>query len=332
MKRKINIKDVAKYAGVSPATVSRVLNNYPHIRPEKRKLVENAIQFLEFKPDEIARSLITKKTNTIGLIVDDISNPFFSEASKIVINQARKLGYEILIYDLSGDIDVEQSLIFLKNRNISGLLVGSASMEEEKFNHLKDSGIPVVYFNRRPLITEFDTVTMDNELASDLAVNHLVSKGHSNIVFISGPIQFSTYFDRLKGFKSAYTKSGASDFEKNILTGAFNEEDIFLFINELFSTDNTPTAVIGASDQIAITILSAISSLKLEVPKDVAVVGFDNISISKNPYIGLTTISQQKIKMLSKALSMLIERIEGNDSENPKHLLISPILIERRTT
>ncbi|WP_196796798.1 LacI family DNA-binding transcriptional regulator [Sporosarcina sp. P33] len=330
--KRVTIKDVAKHANVSPSTVSRVLNNYLHVKPEKRKKVEESIRILNFEPNEIARSLITKKTKTIGLIVDDITNPFFSESAKIVINLARSNGYEILIYDTSGESDIEQSLNFLINRNISGLLVGSASNEESNYNKLKSFDIPLVYFNREPKDNIFDSVTMDNKKASQIAVNYLVAQGHENIAFLSGPLKYSTYIDRLEGYKNALQQNNIPIKNENILLETFSIQKLENCLGTLLTAKDRPTAILASSDNIAITALSIISKLGLTVPDDVAVIGFDNISISSNPYINLSTISQQKSKMLSTALEILINKIESSEVVNTKNIKIEPILIKRKTT
>lgn len=329
MKKRVTIKDVAKHAGVSPSTVSRVLNNYQFISQAKKKKVEEAIKELNFEPNEIARSLITKRAKTIGLVVDDISNPFFSEASKLVISKARQFGYEVLIYDTSGEENLRHISTFLMNRNVSGVLIGSVSRFDDSFT---DVDVPVVYFNRKPEKSSSFSVTMDNKLASKMAIGYLVQKGHSRIAFIGGPFEFSTYHDRYLGYLEA-TKEFRLKFEKEIvLKGKSTGEDIQEFVTKILNTKDRPTAIIASSDQIAITVLSAVAANNYSVPDDVAVIGFDNIAISSNPYIGLTTISQQKTKMLEKALSTLIHLIEKNINEVPQDVIIQPKLITRKTT
>jgi LacI family transcriptional regulator len=332
MKKRVTIKDVAKYAGVSPATVSRVLNNYLFIKPEKRLKVEEAIKELHFEPNEIARSLITKKTKTIGLIVDDISNPFFSETSKLIINKARQKGYEVLIYDTNGEEELEYTLKFLSNKNVSGIMVGSVNRFEQKHEDIVDESIPIVYFNRKPEQTNLFSVTMDNKKASKMAIAHLIQKGHSNIAFIGGPFEYSTYYNRYVGYREAISEFGLEMNEDIILKEKPTSENIQKFVSKVLSEKDRPTAIIATTDQIAITVLDAIAQNNYQVPADVAVVGFDNIRISSNPYIGLTTISQQKDRMVETGLDTLLHLIENEVSEIPKEVLIPPKLIVRKTT
>ncbi|MDW0116215.1 LacI family DNA-binding transcriptional regulator [Sporosarcina thermotolerans] len=332
MKNKVTIKDVAKYAGVSPSTVSRVLNNYLHIKPDKRQKVEEAIKELNFEPNEIARSLITNKSKTIGLVVDDISNPFFSETSKVIILKARQLGYEILIYDTSGEEDLKKTLKFLLSRNLSGIIVGSVSRYDQNFEELVGESIPVVYFNRKPEKSNFFSVTMDNKKGSKMTISHLIQKGHSRIAFIGGPFEYSTYYDRYLGYYESINEFGLTIDEELILKGKPTNDYIQNFVTRILSKPDRPTAIVASTDQIAITVLDAIEKNNFRVPNDVAVIGFDNIQVSSNPYIGLTTISQQKSKMAELALNTLILLIEKNLKETPEDVVISPKLITRKTT
>jgi LacI family transcriptional regulator len=332
MKKRLTIKDVAKYAEVSPSTVSRVLNNYPFIKPEKRVKVEEAIRELNFEPNEIARSLITKKTKTIGLVVDDISNPFFSETAKLIINNGRQRGYEVLIYDTSGEEDLKHTLHFLINKNVSGIIVGSVNRFDQNYEGIIGNDIPVVYFNRKPEKSLQFSVTMDNKKASKMAIGHLVKKGHSKIAFIAGPFEYSTHYDRYLGYYESIIEFGLDLDENIILKGKPTSEDIQQFVSKVLNYKERPTAIIASTDQTAITVLDAISRNNFKVPTDVAVVGFDNIAISSNPYIGLTTISQQKKVMVETALNTLIQLIENDSGEIPNAVLIPPKLVTRKTT
>ena len=333
MKKRVTVKDVARYANVSPSTVSRVLNGYPFIKESTRQKVERAIRELNFEPDELARSLITRKTKTFGLVVD-ISNPFFSETAKVIINRARERNYDILIYDTSDDEDMEQIARFLINKNISGMIVGTVERADRSCEKMADEGFHVVFFNRKPDNSKLFSVTIDNRKASRLAVEHLVQKGHRRIAFVGGLFKYSTFFDRYLGFLDAVQEFGLHFDEELLFSGKLTSENILRFVSDILKKENRPTAIIAASDLLAITVLSAVSSNGLKVPGDVAVVGFDNIDISSNPYIGLTTVSQQKTKMAEIALDQLMYIFEngiGKD-ELPEPVVLEPKLIVRNTT
>jgi LacI family transcriptional regulator len=333
MKKRVTVKDVAKYANVSPSTVSRVLNGYPFIKEDTRQKVEQAIRELKFEPNELARSLITRKTKTFGLVVD-ISNPFFSETAKVIINRARELNYDILIYDTNGDEDMEQIANFLINKNVSGMIVGSVERSDRSCEKLAEEGFHVVFFNRKPDNSGLFTVTMNNKKASRMAVEHLVQKGHRRIAFVGGLFKYSTFFDRYLGFLDAVQEFGLHFDEELLFSGKLTSENILRFVTAVLSKKDRPTAIIAASDQLAITVLSAVSSTGLKVPEDVAVIGFDNIDISSNPYIGLTTIAQQKTKMAEIALDQLIYIVENDfeKDELPEPVVLEPKLIVRSTT
>lgn len=333
MKKRVTVKDVAKHAKVSPTTVSRVLNDYPFIKEDTKLKVEKAIRELNFEPNELARSLITKKSKTFGLVVD-ISNPFFSETAKVIINKARELNYDILIYDTSGDEEMGQICSFLMNKNISGIMVGSVGRSDQSCEKFIGEGLHIVFFNRKPDNSKLFSVTMDNKMASKLAVEHLVEKGHRRIAFIGGYFKYSTFFDRYLGFLDAVQEFNLDFDEEYLFNGKLTGENIQKFITEVLQKENRPTAFIAASDQLAITALDAVAVNNFRVPEDVAVIGYDNINISSNPYIGLTTISQQKTKMAEITLDHLIRFVENDFEEDQlSHpVVLTPKLIVRKTT
>lgn len=335
MKKKVTIKDIANYAGVSPSTVSRVLNGYPFIKSETKDKVSKVIDEFNFKPDEIARSLIKKKTKTLGLIIDDITNPFFAETSKIIINNARKRGYEVLLYDTDGqNNNLEDIIDLLRSKQVSGIIAGSISRHEVACEKLHESGFPIVLFNRRTENSEIFSVTMNNEKGGRMAVEHLIDKGHKNIAYLSGSLKLSTFHDRYLGYKNALKNNDIEYDEELVYFEGSSNSDIHKFVTKVLDKNDRPTAFIGSSDNMSITALDAITSKGFEIPKDVGVIGFDNIDISANPYIGLTTISQQKSKIADLALQRLIDLIEKDTQDiiNLAPIIVEPKLITRKTT
>jgi len=330
---RVTVNDIARAANVSQTTVSRVLNNYPQVKEATRKKVLDAIEELNFSPNIVARSMITNKTYTLGLIVGDISNPFFAESSKIIIEKAQKLGYDVIISNTNhNDGNLESAIQTLLNKRVDGILISSAYSTNKKVQELHDSGFPIVLFvNKTDADANF--VVLDNEKGARLAIDHLVQLGHEKIAFVCGPLKYSAIHDRYIGYKNALKNYGLELRDEFIYKQEISYEDTYSFVDNLLSMKHTPTAFFAASDQIALTIMDAAVNNHYNIPEDLSIIGFDNISISSNQYIGLTTISQQKEKMSLAALEKLILLIEKGDTvSTPIQMTLEPELIIRKTS
>jgi LacI family transcriptional regulator len=335
MKQKLTIYDVAVHAGVSQPTVSKVLNNYPHIKPSTKQKVETAIKELGFEPDFLARSLVTNKTRTIGLIVGDIANPFYAETAKVIIQEAQEYGYEIILLDTDyrGDY-FEQCIKTLISKRVDGVMIGSITRKNEQINKLHDMGIPIMLYNRNLDCKSVHFVELDNEKASLLAIGHLYGLGHRRIAFISGPTQYSSFDSRLKGYYSGLREFSLEQDPQMVYKGRFEYKHILQFTSQLLILDpcERPTAFLVANDQMAIAVMEAVKRFGLRIPEDISVVGFDNIDISSNPFIGLTTVSQQKKQMALLAIRNLISIIDDKSDRNHLvNIILEPELIIRKT-
>lgn len=327
--------DVAKLANVSQSTVSRVLNNYPHVRKETRKRVHDAINTLGFSPDEIARSLASKKTNTIGLIVEDISNSFYAETAHIILREAQKYDYEVIIIDAETDEkSFERAISTLNGKRVDGIIVASIRMDNQKIKEFYEKGFPIISYNRR--IYGFEKshyVEVDNRLGAKMAVNHLVEQKHRRIAYISGPTIYSTFYQRYEGYKEAIKENNLEYDESLIYKGEINYEKIFQFALNLMRKEDMPTAFFASTDQMALAIMDAVARSGRHIPFDVSVIGFDDIEIASNPYISLSTISQKKRDMAILTLQKLLTLINNGHSNNePNKITLEPELIIRKTT
>lgn len=327
--------DVAKLAKVSQSTVSRVLNNYPHVRKETRQRVLDAINDLGFSPDEIARSLASKKTNTIGLIVEDISNSFYAETAHIILREAQKYDYEVIIVDAETDENsFERAISTLNGKRVDGIIVASIRKDNQKVKEFYDKGFPIIFYNRRTYdVEESHYVEVDNKLGAKIAVNHLVENRHKKIAFIAGPTIYSTFYQRLEGYKEAVKENNLKYDESLIYTGGVDYDQVFQFALQLMRVDDMPTAFFASTDQMALAIMDAAARCGRHIPFDVSVIGFDDIDIASNPYISLSTISQRKREMAVLTLQKLLSLINNDDSNNqPNKITLEPELIIRKTT
>lgn len=333
--KRVTTEDVAKIAGVSQSTVSRVLNDYPYIKKNTRDKVLAVINELGFTRDEIARSLVEKRTKSIGLILGSISNPFFAETAEVIIERAQELKYDVIVYNTGHkDENLEQAINLLIGKRVEGIILTSVSKNyTDKIKKLHDNGFPVLLYNSFLDIKDVNFIVMDNNKGARLAVQHLIKLGHKKIAKISGPSKYLATYERTVGYKEELMENGYEIDEGLIFNSEFSYDKIYSFTKKLLKKKDRPTAIIAASDQMALAVLDAASSLKLKIPDDLSVVGFDNIRLSANEFIGLTTISQQMDQMSLTALEKLIYLIENKETSSSSiQIFLKPELMVRKTT
>ncbi|PFI59206.1 LacI family transcriptional regulator [Priestia megaterium] len=330
---KVSAYDVARKAGVSQSTVSRVLNNYPFIKEEKRKKVLEAIEELGFTRDEIARGLAQKRTNTIGLIVGDIVNPFFAESVGVMMKKASELGYDVVICNTNHkDNLLEKSIRTLVGKRVDGMVVASTNKHNPALTKLYESGYPVVLYNTCLEDKHINYVIPNNEHGAYQATEHLIKLGHEKIAFIAGPSIFYSMGERLKGYKRALQEFNISYNEEFVYKEQYSYEKVFEYTINILQSNNRPTSFFAISDQMALAVLDAVRTLNFEVPKDISIIGFDDIHIASNSHIGLTTVAQRKEEMAEIALEKLFSLIEKPEQPKPIEVVLEPQLIVRKTT
>ncbi|MET3504566.1 LacI family DNA-binding transcriptional regulator [Halalkalibacter oceani] len=333
---KITVNEIAKRAGVSQSTVSKVMNNYPQIKASTRQKVMAAIEELNFTPDLIARSLVTNKTKTIGLIVGDIANPFYSETAKVIISQARERGYDVSLSDT--DFNTDNLKVSVKNllaRRVDGILIATIDRDDSVATDLYKTGFPIVLYNQRPKSKEINYVNLDDVMGAKMAVDHLITLGHRRISFITGPSErYSTFYYRHQGFKAALNSHHIAYDESIVYDGELFNGEHLQFVQRLLTKEDRPTGFFAASDAIAIELMKVVARSGLSVPGDVSIIGFGNFDISSNPFVNLTTIAQRKKEMASVALEKLLLLVENDEEEKkqPYHIVLEPGLIVRKTT
>lgn len=334
MKGRISAYDVAEKAGVSQSTVSRVLNNYPHIKESTKQKVLVAIEELGFTRDEIARSLASSKTRTIGLIVGDITNPFFAESAKVIIGKAQEMNYDVILCNTNhSEENLEKYIQTLKGKRVDGIIIASANKDNKRIKELYDQGFPIVLYNSILEHQKANYIAVNNYKGAKLAVEHLYRLNHRQIGYIAGPSKYVTTHLRNEGYKAALQEFGIDWNDRFIYEKEFSYHEVYQFTKKLLDEPNRPTCFFAASDQMALAVLDAAASKNIKVPEELSVVGFDDIDLAQNCYIGLTTITQPKEKMAKLALETLISLIEKkDDAESPIQIVLEPRLIERNTT
>ncbi|NGP46792.1 LacI family transcriptional regulator, partial [Bacillaceae bacterium SIJ1] len=334
MKGKISSYDVAKKAGVSQSTVSRSLNNYPHVKAATREKVLKAIEELSFTRDEVARSLASKKTRTIGLIVGDITNPFFAESAKVVVGKAQEMEYDVILCNTNhNEANLEKYIQTLIGKRVDGIIIASADKDNEKIKDLYDQGFPVVLYNSFIEHEKANYIAVNNYKGARLAVEHLYQLDHRRIGYIAGPSKYVTTHLRNLGYQDALKDFGIEWNEKYVYHQEFSYDEVYQFTKQLLKEQKRPTSFFAASDQMALAVIDAVASENLNIPADVSVIGFDDIDLAKNQFIGLTTITQPKDKMATLALEKLVSLIEQHeDTDTSIQIILEPDLIQRKTT
>ncbi|MCW3489413.1 LacI family DNA-binding transcriptional regulator [Dethiobacter alkaliphilus] len=328
----ITTKDVAKKAGVSQATVSRVLNNYHYVGEKTRRKVTEAIAELGYQPNEIARSMALQKTSTLGLIVPDLTNPFYSEISKSIISRAKEFKYNVIVCNSDNSKALQDFYIdFLQQKRVDGIIMASVALEDENVEKMVRSGFPCIFCNRRLAMKTANFVSSDNKKGAKLAINHLLEKGHRKIAFISGPQTFSTAVERFAGYKEALKEQGVPIVAQFVRQGNYDKESGYHVTKELLALPERPTAIFASNDVMALSSMEAILDAGLQIPEDIALVGYDDIDMSGHRRIELTTVAQQKDEVGRLAVDKLIETIKGG-TDKPYHVFLEPKLIIRNTT
>lgn len=336
MRNKITIKDIAKIAHVSNTTVSRALNNQSRIRNETKERILSIAKGLNYRPDFIARSLVMKRTKTLGLVITTIANPFYTELAQGIEATARKLGYNIILCSTQSDLGTERlDIEMLRSKGVDGIILTSAHMGDPNIVELAEEGFPIVLVNRRtydPMVRGLvDYVGIDNIQGGFWAVEHLIKLGHRRIGIIGGSSESSVGFERLEGGKRALTAYGLKQIDDYFLEGDFLKESGYRGGMKFIKMAEPPTAVFAANDYMALGTYQAVMEEGLKVPEEIAIVGFNDIEFTSMKGIELTTIGQKKYEMGALSVENLVERIEGRKVHPPQEIILKPELIIRRT-
>lgn len=328
------IHDVAKKAGVAPITVSRVINNSGYASDKVREKVNAAIEELGYVPNVLARSLKSKRTNTIALIFTDITNPFFNFLARGVEDTAHAAGFNVFFCNTDENQEKESTYIQLVlQKQVDGILLVPTSITSTSIKLIQDQNKPIVVLDRRVPSGNVDIVRGDSEGGAYQVTKLLIDLGHERISIISGPMEVSTAEDRMVGYRKAMKENG---LENNIDChyGRFTQKSGKDLTHSLFSRDPKPTAIFSANNLIAIGTLATLGELGLRVPEDVAVVSFDEIPETLTPKPFLTVVSQPPYEMGKKAAEILIARIKKDPEigEDFQEIVFPVNLIERASS
>lgn len=322
------MKDIAEKVGVSKATVSMVINKKDsNISEETKKKIYDAIEEMGYIPNNIARGLNTKRSGSIGIIVPDISNPFFSELSKAVEDFANKLGYNVILCNSDNNVEKEKKYVeLLISKLIDGIIFIPGQESKASANLLKLNNIPFVFVDR--YINGFEDcpgVYFDNEQGVKDGIEYLYNKGKKNIVFVSGPKKIDVNKERLEGYKESMTEYGLYK-ESLIFETTFSLEGGMEATNRIINECESVDAIFYCNDIMAIGGMKTLKRRKYKIPEDILIMGFDGIKLSRMIEPELTTIQQPIYSMGQQACKLIIDIINEESITNTK-IYFSPNII-----
>ena len=326
----VRIKEVAKLARVSTATVSHVINKTRFVSDDTKRKVLSAIERVGYTPNIHARNLASGQSRTLGLIISDITNPFFPDLVKSIQERALELGYDVIVlntnYDPERDARYVQRLLELRVR---GVMILTTEMDLSVIQRLSSREIAVVFLDIGKVSPLTSNIRIDYEKGVHEAVEHLLDLGHRQIAFISGPLRFKSAQFRRQAFLEAMKSHRASlHTEPLILEGDFRLESGEQVVREMQKMKSRPTAVLAANDLMAVGALRELERAGLQVPKDVSVVGCDDISLAKLTDPQLTTIRIPRSEIGAAA----VEAVLQTNSSEGREIKISTELIVRQST
>ncbi len=330
-----NIKELADLLGISVTTVSRVLNGKDkdyRISEKTRDKVLHAASKFNFVPNKLARSLKLDKTETIGLIIPDISNPFFADIAKSIEAEARNKGYSIIFCDSMDNIETEEKLLqLLQSQKVDGIIVAPVGTKQEHLVLAYKEGLPIVVIDRFFRNSELPYITSDNYKGAYDAVCYLIEMGHNKIACIQGIHDSLPNIERVEGYKKALKDNSIAFNPAFLLGNSFSKQNGYDIGKKLFSLDKPPTAVFALSNLISLGILEVAGETGKAVPKDFSLISFDEQPYSAYLATPMTTIDQQKHEIGVQAVNFILSCIENKAPEKNFAVRLPTKIIKRNS-
>jgi len=332
---RVTVHEVAAYARVSTQTVSRVINNVPRVASRTRERVLAAIKALDYEPNTLARGLVTRRTRTIGVVVYDIANPYYGQLVRGVEDAAFSRGYDLIIGNSDADAVRDTSYLrVFRQRRVDGILATVADSSRGDLDAWTRASCPVVFLDNFFGSDTCSYVTVDNRQAAFTAVSHLLDEGHPRIGILTATTTAShSVKERFAGYRDALAARGIP-FETALLARCErqSEEGGYDAARALLRDGAAPTALFCINDAIAIGAMRAIYETGREIPRDISVVGFDDVPIAALLRVPLTTVAQPIRRMGAAAVELLMERLEAGPSLPNRQVVLDAHLVIRKST
>lgn len=325
----VSSKDVAKLAGVSQATVSRVLNTPELVKKNTLEKVMNAINDLSYIPNAHARSLVQNKTGTIALLSGPLHNPFFVDTTTAIVNYASEMDYKIQVQFVN-DKKLSEAYTTAFEQKVDGIILSCILNDDPIFEKLIRMKIPFITYNRKHQNNEY-FVEIDNYDAGYLSAKHMIEQGHKNIAWVGGPLNVSTFSNRYLGFLQAIQDFQIHIPEEYKIITDTTKQSISDSFYKLLHLQQRPTAICAGSDSLALNLIDDATSENLLVPEDLSIIGIDNVNLSQHSLINLTTIGSTSGKNLGYlAIEKLVDMINNKDNSCVK--ITEPVRLFARST
>lgn len=326
----VTITDIAEKAQVSPATVSRVLNGKVAVSEEKRRLVNHWIVTLGYKPNHVAQTLVGKKSFLLGMVITDVSNPFFSEMVRVIQQLAFQRGYAIVLCNTAMQSDAErQQVCSLLRRKVDGVLIVPSDPEAQSMRALKTASVPTVVITQQH--ADFDSISVDHQQGGAIAASHLLSSGNTELAYFGNP-----HDEKYIGFRKEALSRGLPAEAihcMDVKYESFDRSAVDQQIRAFFSSEvgRRVSGIFALNDFIAMAVINAAEDAGFSVPRDVSVVGFDNTYLAMMHRPAVTSVSQPIEEMGTRAIECLYRRIEG-ESGPPEAIQLHPTVVVRESS
>jgi len=330
----ITIKDIARHAGVSRTTVSRVINNSGYVKDETRKKIEKAISDVNYSPSAIARSLTTKRTNTVGVVVPEISNPFFAEVIEGVNEIADEYGFSILLCVTDNQVEKEiKALKLLKEQRIEGIIItpcfGDENIDKDHILTMESLGIPIILMDGHIKYGNYSGAFINHVKGAFDGTEKLIQEGHQRIAIITGDMRSSPAKERLIGYKKAHEFYNIPIKEELIFYGDFSHEKAYELTQELLKLEDDlmPTAIFVGGNMMVLGCIIALHEHGLSIPNDMSVIVFDKVNTLNIIGMNISYIDGPTIELGRIGMKMLMETLNGDNKKEIKTTTLVPELV-----
>jgi LacI family transcriptional regulator len=328
----VTIRDVAKLAGVSPITVSRVINNARSVDQRTRERVQKSIKTLDYFPNTLAKSLRSKKTHTIALVVSDITNPFWTTIARGVEDTAAQSDLQVILCNTDENPDKEANYVnMLLRRRVDGIIIAPTTNDKRRLSALKRQKVPCVLIDRKVRGFQADVVRSSNLDGARQLTQHLLTLGHRHIAMITGPASVSTAEERVQGYCRALRDHDIPEDQHLVKRSDYKQEGGYHSVKELLAAEPRPTAIFAANNFIAIGALLALREAGLRVPEDMALVCFDDIPQASLMYPFLTVSAQSAYEMGALSVQLLIAQMNDQEKHKTRTIELATKLIIRKS-
>lgn len=330
---KTTIYDIAKAAGVSIATVSKVINGTGRISTETRERVNEIMQELDYQPSVVASALTGKSTFTIGLLIPDLANPLYAEIARSVEDRGRELGFNLVMCSTDNNVRREGDYItFLKQKQVDGIIISTGISDEEHLHNLVRQKIPVALVTRDIPSLAAVSVKVDDFLGGYQAASHLIGLGHRHIAVIAEDLKLTTSKERVRGCRYALEEAGIDCGPSFVTESVSTVEEGRRHALELLRSESPPTAIFAGNDLLAIGAVQAAKELRLSIPWDLSVIGFDNTLLAGIVDPPLTTMAQPIAQMGKQVMDLIIAEVHEPSKAKQKIVLMPELVIRQSTT